>query len=280
MAAMMAVMLAALDCSPQAAAQTYPSRQIKLIVPYSAGGIADLLARSVANELAPRLGQTIVIENRTGAGGHLGADVAVKAPADGYTLVLATIAHNAAQSLYSNLAYNPEKDLKPVILLAESAGVLVVHDSVKARSVPEFIALAKWCRPHLRLGRARLRHPSRRRAILALDRRRHCPRSYRGSAPAMNDLLGGQINAMFENIPPPCRTSRPARSGAQGDQPERAPSLPDTPTIAEAACPAMPLCPGTRSGGHGGADRGGGEAQSRDQRGAEAGGPLARWNAR
>src|SRR5215475_92138 len=114
------LLLLSLLASPLAVeAQTdaFPSRNIRFVVPYAAGGIADVLARTIAQHLGPELGQTVVIENQTGAGGHLGASAAVKAPHDGYTLVLATIAHNAAASLYSNLSYDPEKDLKPVILI-------------------------------------------------------------------------------------------------------------------------------------------------------------------
>jgi tripartite-type tricarboxylate transporter receptor subunit TctC len=244
-AAMLSVVASALLYSGLALAQDYPSRPIKFIVPYAAGGIADLLARSVAHELGPRLGQTIVIENRTGAGGHLGADTAVKAPADGYTLVLATIAHNAAHSLYANLVYNPEKDLKPVILLAESAGVLVVHESVKAKSVQEFIALAK-AGAGLNYGSAG--HGSAIHLAAELFKFMtgtdiaHVP--YRGSAPAMNDLLGGQINAMFENIPtalPHIQSGKIRALGVTG--PKRSPSLADTPTIAEAGVPGYQAVP-------------------------------------
>ena len=95
-------------------ASGYPSRSIRLVVPYAAGGIADLLARAIAQHLGPALGQGIIIENQPGAGGHVAAHAVVKAPHDGYTLVLTTIAHNAASSMYADLAYSPEKDLKPV----------------------------------------------------------------------------------------------------------------------------------------------------------------------
>ena len=229
-----------------ALAQDYPSRSLRFVVPYAAGGIADLLARTVSQGLGPKLGQTIVIENRAGAGGHVGADAASKAPADGYTLVLATIAHNAAHSMYANLAYNPDKDLKPVILLAESAGVLVVHEGVKAKSVPEFIALAKSGTQKLNYGSAG--HGSALhlaaelfKAMTATDLG-HVP--YRGSAPAMSDLLGGQIHAMFENIPTALPHVQAGKIRPLGvTAPKRAASLPDIPTVAEAGVPGYAAVP-------------------------------------
>lgn len=245
-AAGLAFVVSAFVLPPLAVAQDYPSRTIRFVVPYAAGGIADLLARTVAQGLGPRLGQTMVIENRAGAGGHLGADVAVKAPADGYTLVLATIAHNAAHSMYPNLSYNPEKDLKPVILLAESAGVLVVHDGVKAKSVQEFIALARSGAQNLNYGSAghgSAIHPAAElfKVMTGADLA-HVP--YRGSAPAMNDLLGGQIHAMFENISTALPNVQAGKIRALGvTSPERLPSLPDTPTIAEAGVPGYAAVP-------------------------------------
>ena len=186
-----------------AQANTYPSRNIRLVVPYAAGGIADVLARTVSQHLGPELGQTVVIENQTGAGGHLAASAVAKAPPDGYTLVLATIAHNAAAAIYPNLTYNPEKDLKPVIQIAESAGVLVVNASLPPKSVQEFIAYAKSGKQQLSYGSAG--HGSAIhlaaelfKSMAAVDLV-HAP--YRGSAPAMTDLLSGHIQVMFENIP-------------------------------------------------------------------------------
>ena len=129
----------------QALAQgSYPTRPVRFVVPYSAGGIADLVARAIAPGLSASLGQPVVIENRAGAGGHIAANEIARGPVDGHAVVLTTIAHNAAQSMYSNLAYDPAKDLKPVVLISEAASVLVVHTAVAARSVPELLALAKF----------------------------------------------------------------------------------------------------------------------------------------
>ena len=222
----------------------YPSRSIRIVVPYAAGGIADLLARTVAQHLGPELGQTIVIENQTGAGGHLGGSAVAKAAPDGYTLVLATIAHNAAASMYGNLNYNPETDLKPVVLIAESAGVLVVNASVPAKSVTEFIAYAKANR----LSYASAGHGSAIHLAAELFKSMagvdlvHVP--YRGSAPAMTDLLGGSVQVMFENIPSALQHVRADRIRALGvTSPQRSPQMPATPTIAEAGVPGYAAVP-------------------------------------
>lgn len=239
-------LLLASGTSTAIAQSDFPSRTVRLIVPYAAGGIADLLGRTVAQGLGPLVKQTIVIENQAGAGGHVGAGAAVKAPADGYTLVLATIAHNGAAAMYSNLAYNPDKDLKPVILIAESAGVLVVHESVAAKTVAEFVALAKS--PGAKLNYGSAGHGSAIHLSAELFKSMtganlaHVP--YRGSAPAMQDLLGGQIQVMFENIPtalPHIGSGKIRPLGVTA--PKRAASMPDLPTIAEAGVPGYEAVP-------------------------------------
>jgi tripartite-type tricarboxylate transporter receptor subunit TctC len=232
--------------SAHADAIGYPSRNIRLVVPYAAGGIADLLARTIAQHLGPALGQGIVIENQPGAGGHVAASAAVKAPQDGYTLVLTTIAHNAASSMYPNLAYNPEKDLKPVVLIAESAGVLVVNAALPPKTVPEFIAFAKSGSQRLSYGSAG--HGSAIhlaaelfKSMTAVDLV-HVP--YRGSAPAMTDLLGGNIQVMFENIPTALQHIRAGSIRPLGvTSPKRSALLPDMPTIAEAGVPGYAAVP-------------------------------------
>src|SRR5215475_1268275 len=243
------LLLLSLLASPLAVeAQTdaFPSRNIRFVVPYAAGGIADLLARTIAQHLGPELGQSIVIENQAGAGGHLAAAAAAKAPADGYTLVLATIAHNAASSMYANLGYSPEQDLRPVILIAESAGVLVVNPSVKATTVQEFIDVAKSGTQRLSYGSAG--HGSAIhlaaelfKAMTAVDLV-HVP--YRGSAPAMTDLLSGSIQVMFENIPtalPQVNAGNIRPLGVTSPKPSAL--LPGTPTIAEAGVPGYAAVP-------------------------------------
>ena len=224
----------------------FPSRSIRIVVPYAAGGIADLLARTVAQHLGPELGQTIVIENQAGAGGHLGGSTVAKAAPDGYTLVLATIAHNAASSMYGNLNYNPEKDLRPVILISESAGVLVVNASVPAKTVQEFIALAKSGKQQLSYGSAGLGSALHMAAELfkamAAVELTHVP--YRGSAPAMTDLLGGNIQVVFENIPTAMQHIQSGKIRALGvTSLKRSPLLPDMPTISESGVPGYTAVP-------------------------------------
>ena len=238
-------MLCAVFFTATAQAQTnYPTHSIRFVVPYAAGGIADLLARTVAQHLDKELGQSIVIENQGGAGGHLAASAVARGAADGYTLVLATIAHNAASSMYGNLSYNPEKDLKPVILIAESAGVLVVNPSVPAKTVSEFIAYAKANRiSYGSAGHGSAIHLAAElfKAMAKVDIT-HAP--YRGSAPAMTDLLGGSIQVMFENIPTALPYVQSGKVRPLGvTSPKRSPLMPDVPTIAEAGVPGYAAVP-------------------------------------
>jgi tripartite-type tricarboxylate transporter receptor subunit TctC len=224
----------------------YPARPIKLIVPYSAGGIADLVARAVTPGMAAALGQPVVVENRAGAGGHIAAAEVVRGPADGYTLVLTTIAHNAAQSMYTNLSYVPARDLRPVVLLAESASVLVVNPAVPARSVAELVALAKAEPGKLAYGSAgngsALHMAGELFKMLSQTDITHVP--YKGGAPALNDLLGGQIQLMFDTIPTALPHIKAGRLRALGvTTTRRTPSLPDVPTIAESGVPGYESVP-------------------------------------
>jgi tripartite-type tricarboxylate transporter receptor subunit TctC len=232
----------ALAAGGPAAAQgePFPSRTIRIVVPYAPGGIADLLARLIAERLGPLVKQTVVVENRPGAGGHLGGELVAKSPADGYTLVLATIAHNGATAMYKGLKYNPGTDLQPVILVAESAGVLIVHPDVPAKTMQEFTALVK-SRPG-QLNYASAGNGSAIHMATELYKYMtgtyivHVP--YRGSGPAMADLLGGQVQLMFENIAtalPQIKAGKVRALAVTGRH--RNPSLPDVPTLAESGVP-------------------------------------------
>lgn len=222
---------------PAGAQDAYPSRPIKLVVPYAAGGPADMLARMVAERLQPRLGQPVVIENKPGTGGHTGAEGVAKGPADGYTLVLATIAHNGAVKLYNNLRYDPAKDLQPIILVAESPSVLLVNQSLPVNSVKELLALAQSKPGQLSYGSAGNGSAMHMAAELFRYMTKvdyvHVP--YRGGAPAMADLLGGQIQLLFESLGtahPHLKTGKVRAIAVTGTK--RDPSLPDVPTVAEA----------------------------------------------
>lgn len=228
------------------AQDAWPSRPIKLVVPYAAGGPADLLARMVAERLGPRLGQPVVIENKPGTGGHTGAEQVARGPADGYTLVLATIAHNGAVKLYNNLRYDPAKDLQPVILVAESPSVLLVNAAVPATSVKELLALAQSKPGQLSYGSAGNGSAMHMAAELFRYMTKvdyvHIP--YRGGAPAMADLLGGQIQLLFESMGtahPHIKTGKVRALAVTGTQ--RDPSLPDVPTVAEAGVPGYASVP-------------------------------------
>lgn len=235
-----AALLAATFALPAAAQADFPNKPIRLVVPYAAGGIADLLGRLVAEKLGATYKQSIVVENRPGAGGHVGGELVAKAPADGYTLVLATIAHNGASSMYKGLKYDPATDLVPVALIAESAGVLIVNPSVPAKTVPEFLALAR-AQPG-KLNYASAGNGSALHMAAELFKHLsgtdlvHVP--YKGSAPAMADLLGGQVQLMFENIAtahPHIKSGKVRALGVTSRA--RNPSLPDVPTIADSGVP-------------------------------------------
>ncbi|MCZ8294854.1 MAG: tripartite tricarboxylate transporter substrate binding protein [Hylemonella sp.] len=237
-------LLAASLCAQ--AQDAFPSRPVKIVVPYAAGGPADLLARGVAEKLGPRLGQPVVVENKPGAGGHTGAEQVAKGLADGYTLVLATIAHNGAVALYPRLRYDPLKELKPVILLAEAPSILIVKQDLPAKSVQELLALAKAQPGKLTYGSAGNGSAMHMAAELFRYMSKvdyvHVP--YRGGAPAMADLLGGQIDMLFESLGtahPQLKSGKVRALAVTGTA--RSPSLPDVPTVAEAGVPGYSSVP-------------------------------------
>ncbi len=239
-----ALALAPQDALPQAPA--YPAKPVRIVVPYAAGGIADVLARVVAQRLSTMYAQPVVVENKPGAGGHIGGEQVAKGPADGYTLMLGTIAHNGAAAMYRNLAYDPGRDLQPVILLAESAGVLVMRPAGTPGTVREFVALAKAKPGQLTYGSAgngsALHMAAALFETLADVRLAHVP--YKGSAPALNDLLGGQIDALFDNIASSLPHIKAGKLKPLGvTSPARNASLPDVPTIAESGVPGYAAVP-------------------------------------
>lgn len=186
------------------AAANFPDRPVKLIVPFPPGGGTDILARPLAQKLGERWKQPVVIENRAGAGGNIGTEAAARAPADGYTLVLGTVGtHAINQSLYRNLSYDATRDFTAITLVANTPNVLVLNPGVPARSVAELIAMAK-ARPgalnYATPGNGTPPHLAaeifKSMAGVSIT---HVP--YKGSAPAMTDLLGGQVQMMIANAP-------------------------------------------------------------------------------
>jgi tripartite-type tricarboxylate transporter receptor subunit TctC len=221
-----------------AAVAAYPDRTIKLIVPFAAGGGTDLFARVTAAKLSELLGQQVVVENRSGAGGSVGAEAAAKAAPDGYTLLLGhtgTLAINPA--LQAKIPYNPVRDFIPVSLVAETPLVLVVNPAVPANTVQELIALAKAEPGKLNFGSAGNgtgEHLSAElfRNMAGVDIV-HVP--YNGSAPSNAALLGGQVQLAIGVLPPLVPSIKAGKLRALGvTGSTRSPVLPDVPTIAEA----------------------------------------------
>lgn len=228
------------------AQDVYPSKPIKLVVPYAAGGPADMLARMVAEKLGPRLGQPVVIDNKPGAGGHTGSELVAKGPADGYTLMLGTIAHNGVVKLYKNLRYDPTHDLQPVIVLAESPSVLLVRQNLPVKSVNELLALARSQPGKLSYGSAGNGSAMHMAAELLRYMTKidyvHVP--YRGGVPAMADLLGGQIDLMFDSVGTAHQQLKGGKVRALAvTSTTRNASLPDVPTLAEAGVPGYSSVP-------------------------------------
>lgn len=229
-----------------AAQDAWPARPVRLVVPYAAGGPADLLARMVAEKLAPRLGQPVVIDNRPGNGGHLGGELVARSAPDGYTLVLATIAHNGAARLYRNLRYDPTTELVPVVLLAESPSVLLVNASSPVKSLGDLLALARAKPGQLSYGSAGNGSAMHMAAELLRYMTKvdvvHVP--YRGGAPAMVDLLGGQIQFLFDSVGTAHQYLNAGKVRALAvTSPTRNASLPDVPTVAESGVPGYSSVP-------------------------------------
>jgi tripartite-type tricarboxylate transporter receptor subunit TctC len=225
---------------PAARAQTqaFPSGPMRLVVPYAPGGTGDIVGRVLAKALSERYSNTVLVENRPGAGGHIGAAAVARSAPDGHTLLFGAIGTRAAFSATPGLRYDPVTELRPVILLADSPHVLVVSASSPARSVSDFIALARSKTGGLTFGSAGVGTSThlvgelfRMQSGIEL---RHIP--FKGSAPAMTDLIGGHISAMFENLPAAVSFIRSGQVRALGvTGPKRNDSIPEVPTVAEAA---------------------------------------------
>ena len=230
-----------LAAPPVALAQSYPTKSIRLICPFPPGGAVDIASRAIANELSKTIGQQVVVENKPGAGGNIGGAEAARAAPDGYTIFMTTSGINAINpALYSKMPFDPNKDLAPVSALVSLNNVLVVHPSVTAKSVTDVIAMAK-AQPgkmtYASSGSGTSIHMSAEMfKHLAKVDILHIP--YKGSSPALIDMLGGQVMMMFDNVPsalPHIKSGKLralATTGAKRDA-----TLPDLPTIAEAGVP-------------------------------------------
>ena len=231
---------AALAACLSASAQGFPNKPVKIIVPFGPGGFTDVAARILQKELAPVLGQPVIIENRPGAGSTIGTDAVAKAEPDGYTLAMVSTAHVISPHIYKQMPYDPIKDFTPVMRLAEGPYVLTVHPSLPVKNVSELIALAK-ARPG-EIDYASSGNGSSQHLVGALFcsmagvKLNHVP--YKGSNQAMNDVLGGQVKVTFAGVPnvlPNLGTGK-LRALAVSTSTRYA-ELPNVPTIAEAGVP-------------------------------------------
>jgi tripartite-type tricarboxylate transporter receptor subunit TctC len=219
-----------------ARAQVYPAKPVRIIVGFASGSASDILTRLIAQRLSERLGQAFVIENRGGAGGTIGAEAAIRAPADGYTLLACGSADAVNASLYDKLSYNFIRDVVPVADIANGPLVLVVHPSFPATTVPEFIAYAKANPDKVAFGSAGIGTVAHMAGALFMAmtdvRLVHVP--YRGLAPAVSDLIGGQVQAIFSTMPPAIAQVKAGKLRALGvTSAERSEALPELPPIGD-----------------------------------------------
>ncbi len=228
---------------PAAHAQSFPAKPITLVVPHSAGGTSDILARTVAAEAAKTLGQTIVIDNKGGANGTIAAKQVASSAPDGYTLLLATAStHGINPSLYSRISYDAVKDFTPVTLLATVPNVLVVGPNVKAGNVQELIAYIRSQGDKTNMGSAGAGTPGHLAGEMFKSEAKleftHVP--YKGGSPAITDLIGGQIDFMFTTIPGVLPHVKAGTLRALAvTSPERSSAMPDVPTMAESGLPGF-----------------------------------------
>lgn len=231
-----------LGMAPAWADSSYPSKPIKFVVGYAAGGSTDVVARLVANRMGTELGQSALVENRSGANSNLGAEAVARAPADGYTVYLFTIANTINASLYNKLSYDPVKDFEPVGLIAKIPNLLVVNPSLPVKSVQDYVKFAKQAPNGLTFassGSGSSIHLSGEMFKMKTGLNMlHVP--YKGSAPAVTDLLGGQVESMFDNAPSAMPHVKAGKLRAIAiTSRERSSLLPDVPTIAESGFPGF-----------------------------------------
>lgn len=226
-----------------ASAQTYPNQAVKIVVPFAPGGGVDGIARVLISRLAEELGQSVVIENKGGAGGMLGASTVVQSPPDGYTILFGTgSTHGTNASVYTKLSYDPVRDFAPIVLVSTSPLLLVTTPSLGVKTVQELIALARSKPGELTFGSYGTGSINHLAAELfgqmVKIQANHIP--YRGAAPALTDLIAGRINYTFDGV----TTSLPhVQAGATRllgvTSPTRWPALPDEPTVAEQGVPGF-----------------------------------------
>ncbi|MEK9950607.1 MAG: tripartite tricarboxylate transporter substrate binding protein [Curvibacter sp.] len=223
-----------------ALAQDYPNKPIRIVAPFAPGGAVDILARIIAERLGAQYGQSVIVDNKPGASGHVGAQFVAKAPGDGYTLMVGTIGIHAAYASYTKLTYKPAEELQPIMVIGESPNVVVVPVNSKYKTFADFLADAK-AHPG-KVNYASAGPGSSVHMVTALfelasgARLNHV--AYRGSGPALIDLIAGQVDVMFDNM----SSSMPQVQGGKlrvlaVTGAKRDPRFPEAPTIAEAGVP-------------------------------------------
>ena len=240
-----AIAAASLCATGQAQAQaagTYPSKPIHIVVTFTSGGAPDILARLIGDKLSATWGQPVIVDNKPGAGGNIGADFVAKAAPDGYNLVLGTVGtHSINGALYKNMPYDMVKDFTPVTLLASTPNMLVINNDVPAKNLNEFITLGKkeGKMTFASSGSGTSIHVSGElfKTMTGIDMQ-HIP--YKGRASAIPDLLGGRVTMMFDNMPSSLPLVREGKLRALGvTSAKRSPAAPDIPTLAESGLPGF-----------------------------------------
>ena len=236
-AMLIAAVMLPMDTPASAQAPTYPDKSVRIVVPFPVGGVADMFGREIGRKLTEAWGQPVVVDDRAGAGGNIGADIVAKSAPDGYTLVIGNIGTHAVNvSLLPVMPFDPIKDFTPIVHVLDAEGLLVVNPSIKATTVPELIALARSQPGTLSYGSAGVGTTSHLAGELFKSMTKvdivHVP--YKGNVPAITDLLGGQTSMIFATMPtvlPHVRAGKLRPLAVLGTA--RSPALPDVPTVAE-----------------------------------------------
>jgi tripartite-type tricarboxylate transporter receptor subunit TctC len=235
--------LLAVSAGTAGAQSSFPSKPVRMVVTFPTGGAPDILARTISEKINPAWGQTVIVDNKPGAGGNIGAEFVARAASDGYTMVMGTVGtHSINGALYAKMPYDMVKDFSPITLIASTPNLLVVNNDVPAKNLAELIALAKAKPGQLTFGSPGIGtsvHVSGELFnSLAGVKTTHVP--YKGRQMAIPDLLGGTITMMFDNMPSALPVVKEGKLRAIGvTSAKRSPSAPDVPTIAEQGLPGF-----------------------------------------
>ncbi len=243
--AAIALSITAVLASPAAHSQAYPAKPVRIIVPFSPGGGTDIVSRIIAPKLSERFGQQVIVDNRPGAGGNIGAEITVKSPPDGYTLMVGSTSEiGIGPSLYTKLPYDVLRDLVAVTPLAATPMVLVVHPSMPVKTAKDLVALARARPGQINYGSAGTGSGAHMGAELFRYMTKidivHVP--YKGVAPAITDVVGGQVQVLFTTLPSATAFIKAGRLKALGvASPQRASSMPELATMAESGVPGYEM---------------------------------------